>query len=137
MPTSTRPDRSESSLGQLIAAERELTQRHAATPSFTIQMDLRNTRAEIADRVSMPFAALLLGCVGAPLAAESARFRRAVRQRLLALGLIPVFLYYLSRIFLSVNSLLPMNTVLMMAWAPNLALLALAVVVFARAARVH
>ncbi len=127
----------ESSLAQLIADEEELSRRNTDKPSFSIQMDLRKTRSEIADRVSMPFAALLLGCIGAPIAAESARFRRAGRQRLLALGLVPVFLYYLSRIFLSVTSLLPMGTVLMMAWAPNLALLALAVVVFVRAARVH
>lgn len=127
----------ESSLAQLIAAEAELSRRHEDKPSFSVQKDLRETRGEIADRVSMPFAALLLGCIGAPIAAESARFRRAGRQRLLALGLVPVFLYYLSRVFLESNALQPMGTILILAWAPNIALMALAMVVFVRAARVH
>jgi lipopolysaccharide export LptBFGC system permease protein LptF len=131
------PARNESSLAQLIVAQRELSRRYTGTPSFSLQKELRETRHEIGDRLSMPFAALLLGCIGAPIAAESARFRRAGRRRLLAIGLVPVFFYYLSRVALDPSSLRPMGTVLMLAWAPNFALLALAVGVFVRAARVH
>lgn len=129
--------RGEKSLAELIGGHRDLTRSYAASPSFSAQRELRETRHEIADRVSMPFAALLFGCIGAPIAAESVRFRRAGRQRLLALGLVPVFLYYVARISLDPHSLRPMSTVLMLAWAPNVALLALAVAVYVRAARLH
>lgn len=129
--------RIESTLSQLIADERRLTRELSASPTFSGEKELRETRHEIADRISKPFAALLFACIGAPLAAESIRYRRGNRQRLLAVGLVPLMLYYLLHIVLDPNTLLPMRTNIVLAWFPNAVLLALAAALMMRVRRVH
>lgn len=129
--------RIESTLDQLIEDEQRLSDELAAAPTFTAEKELRETRHEIADRVSKPFAAFLFACVGAPMAAESIRYRRGNRQRLLAAGLVPLVLYYLLHVVLDPNTLLTMRTNILVAWLPNVALLALAAVLMIRVRRVH
>jgi len=129
--------RIESTLSQLIGDEQRLTRDLAEAPTFAGEKELRETRHEIADRVSKPFAALLFACVGAPLAAESVRYRRGGRQRLLAMGLVPLVGYYLLHVVLDPGTLLSMRTNILMAWLPNAVLLALAAVLMVRARRVH
>lgn len=129
--------RIESTLVQLLDDERRLSHNTAESPTFSGEKELRETRHEIADRLSKPFAALLLACVGAPLAVESTRYRRGGRQRLLAAGLVPLVLYYLLHVVLNPNTLWSMRTNILMAWLPNVALLGLAIALMVRARRVH
>lgn len=129
--------RIESTLAQLFDHEHELTRDIAATDTFSLERDLRDTRHEIVDRLSKPFAALFFACIGAPLAAETIRYRRGGRQRLLAAGLLILALYYLLHVVLAPTTLWSMRTHLLMAWVPNAALFLLAAALMLRTRRVH
>ncbi len=131
------PTLAASTLSQLAATERKLSGDLSNSNSLSIQKGLRRTRSTLAERLSLPFGAVLFACMGAPLAVESVRYRRRGRHRLLATGLVPVFGYYFLHVALQSDSLLPLGTTLLLAWTPNLVLAAAAAALFARAVRVH
>ncbi len=126
-----------SSLVQLSEEELSLSAELLRSKSLSIEKKLRRARSMIAERLSLPFAAVLFACVGAPMAAESARSRRGGRQRLLAAGLIPVFGYYFLHTALQSDSLKPLGETLLRAWIPNFLLATIAAALFVRATRVH
>jgi len=131
------PTLATSTLAELIAQERSLSEEFSRADSLSIEKRLRRLRSALAERISLPFAAVLFAAIAAPLAVESARYRRGGRQRLLVTGLIPVFGYYFLHVALQSNSLQPLASTLLLAWMPNLLLAACAAGLFARALRVH
>jgi len=142
LPTPERPSSgtvssSVRTIAQLIEGERELTHELTQSKSISVEKKLRRMRSTLAERLSLPFGALLFGCVGAPLAIESSRYRRGGRQRLLATGLLVMLGYYLLHTALQANDLRPLSTTFLIAWIPNGALAVVAAVLLTRTARVH
>ena len=133
-PSSTRA-RMMASVAQLQASELELAAAAGDSPSPKDQITLRKLRQEIADRLSLPFSTIALAAVAPPLVLGFSHGRRSARVRAFAWGLAIAASYYLVRVTLQPESLVSLETVLALAWVPNLALILLACGLYWRAVR--
>lgn len=130
---STTQARMMASVAQLHEEQRELAA--SSNPSPRDQIAIRKIRQEIADRLSMPFSTIALAAVAPPLVLGFSHSRRSARVRAFAWGLAIAAAYYLVRVALQPESLVSLQTVLTLAWVPNLALLSLAALLYWRAVR--
>lgn len=111
------------SLSELLASEKLHALDLAKTDSHAHRIKLIKERQEIADRLGLPFAALAVGFVGAPLALRGAGARRGTRVQLFSSGLAVLLVYYLLRAVMEPRSLHDLNDYVMRAWLPNLVLI--------------
>ncbi len=119
-PKSVRGERNARSLRELLAGEAELTQEYNTTHTDSAKTRLRKERNEIAERVSLPFAALAVAFVGAPL---GVRMRRTGRSHTFATAFFVILAYYLLQIAFDTNAIKMLRTVVLNAWVPNLAIM--------------
>ncbi len=132
---SLRKTRSGSSLQELFALDRDLTaaEEESSTPSN--RLELRKTRQEISDRLSLPFAALGLAAIAPPLVIWLNRNRRTSRVRSFAIGLGILVAFYVARTMLQPEDLVALEAALALGWLPNVAVLAAALLMYRRLAR--
>lgn len=107
-------------LSELFASERQRTHDYEASRSYALGLELLNDRREIADRLSLPFAALAVSFAGAPIALSR---RRGSRTQLLASGVGVLMFYYLLRAITEPQSLHDLDDYMLRVWLPNLALI--------------
>lgn len=115
-----RGSREALNLAELFESERNLTSEYEATHSEFAKSELWKDRREIGDRLSLPFAALAVAIVGAPL---GARARRAGRSYTFAAGFGIILVYYVLKVVMDQNGLRTMSTVLVNTSIPNAALI--------------
>lgn len=109
-------------LSELLASERQRTRDYERFKSYALGLELLRERQEIADRLSLPFAALAVSFVGVPIALN--RHRRS-RSQLMASGIGVLVLYYLLRASMEPRSLHDLDDYVLRVWIPNLVLIAL------------
>lgn len=107
-------------LAELIAFEKALVEQSKAGKSMTLRNSLANERREIADRTSLPFAALAVTLIAATL---GARASTGGRSYTIAVGFIVILLYYVLTIALIPHSLHRMHDYVIRAWVPNIILM--------------
>lgn len=112
-------------LAGLLESERALAQQFEHSSGLGSRMGLVKERQEIADRVSLPFAAFAVSLAGVPFALGSVGRRRGSRARLFFAGLGVLVVYYLSRGVLEPRSLHDLDDYVLRAWIPNVVLIAL------------
>lgn len=122
-------------LPELLASDRSLSAEYAASPTLSTAISLRKLRQEIADRLSLPFAAVSLALVAAPLILLQSLRRRPSRQRLFGLGLALVSGYYIARIALQPHTLESLVRTVTLMWLPNLVVAGIGAILFWRVAR--
>lgn len=120
------------SLDELHAKEKRLAAAQAATPSRNSE-DLRITRREIADRITMPLACLAVSFIAAPLAVRSPRSGRSFS---FALGFAIIFVFYMLRNLLEPSNLVTLNNAILRGLVPSLVLCAAGAVAVWRVDRV-
>ncbi len=123
-------------LSELLDSEKQLSRDYENSGSYASQVELIKERQEIADRLSLPFAALAVGFAGAPLALGGRHGRRGSRMQLFSSGLGILLIYYLLRATLEPRSLHDLNDYVVRVWVPNVALIAFGVVLVWRLDRV-
>ena len=123
-------------LSELLDSEKQLTHDYEKSGSYALRIELLKERQEIADRLSLPFAALAVGFAGAPLALGGRYGRRRSRMQLFSSGLGVLLIYYVLRAALEPRSLHDLNDYIVRVWVPNLALIAFGVVLVWRLDRV-
>ncbi|MCL4691005.1 MAG: LptF/LptG family permease [Candidatus Hydrogenedentes bacterium] len=121
------------SLEELLAYERDAKQQADALPTKSSVEDLRKTREEIADRITLPLACLAVSFLAAPLAVRSPR---AGKSFSFALGVGIIFIFYMARALLEPSELVTINGAILRALAPSLLLMALGMVAIWRVDRV-
>ena len=104
---------------QLVERQQALEEEYRTTPSELALGELRKTRQETADRLSLPFACLAVSFAAAPL---GARAKRSGRSYTFAAGLAIVLSYYVLKLVMEPRSLHSLPVVMMRAWGPNVAL---------------
>lgn len=106
-------------LRTLLASEERLTRTYRQSPTSQNKDAVRKERAEIAERLSLPFAVFAVAFVGAPL---GVRAKRAGRSYIFAAGFVVILGYYLLQVALESNALKSLPTVILNAWIPNFVL---------------
>ncbi|MEX2015581.1 MAG: LptF/LptG family permease [Candidatus Hydrogenedentales bacterium] len=132
-PGDIRGARQGLTLRQLIESEAALAAQYEADESGVIKEELRKERSEIAHRLAMPFAALAVVVVGAPV---GVRARRAGASYAFAAGLLIIAGYYAIQVGLEPKVLRSMSTHILNAWVPNLVLFLAGVILIWRVDRV-
>ncbi len=107
-------------LGTLFARERELSALTAQTPSRENKNELRAWRAEIADRLSFPFACLAVSVAAAPLGVRS---QRGGKSYGFAVGAVIFLVYFLLKTLLEPRSLHSLTDVVLRGMTPNIVLI--------------
>lgn len=113
--------------------ERELHALNEADDPKKDRRELHKTRRELAQRISTPFTVAAIALIGAPL---GVRAKRKGKTSLFGIGFAIILVYY---VILSVSvptSLSNLSTYVLRAWAPNLMLIALGLILFTKADRV-
>ncbi len=123
-------------LSELLDSEKQLSHDYENSGSYASQVELLKERQEIADRLSLPFAALAVGFAGAPLALGGRHGRRGSRMQLFSSGLGILITYYVLRVTLEPRSLHDLDDYLVRVWIPNAALIAFGAVLVWRLDRV-
>lgn len=116
-----RGQRRSQSLAELVASGRALEEEYRSSRSQKAKQSLRKHRQEVAERLSLPFAALAVTLAAAPLGVRS---RRAGRSYSFAIGFIIMLVYYVLFVLMEPQSLHPQWDIILRAWTPNLVLLA-------------
>ena len=101
---------------ELIEQEKKSAAQYASSKSKRNAEDLRTTRTEISDRITLPFACLAIGLAAAPLAVRAPRSGRSYS---FAIGIALLGGYYLLRILLEANSVHPLEDYVVRGLAPN------------------
>ncbi len=120
-------------LNELFAREKEAAQVQKNSPTKSNAEDLRKTRTEIADRITLPLASLAVCFLAAPLAVRSPRSGRSYS---FALGAGIIFVFYMARMLLDPTHLVTLNDAILRGLAPSLLLIALGAVALWRVDRV-
>lgn len=107
-------------LSELLASERQITLDYDDSGSYALGLELLRSRQEIADRLSLPFAALAFSFAGIPIALKR---RRGSRAQLMASGIGVLMLYYLLRSSTEPRSLHDLDDYILRVWIPNLILI--------------
>lgn len=123
-------------LSELLDSEKQLSLDYENSGSYSLRVELRKERQEIADRLSLPFAALAVGFAGAPLALGGRHGRRGSRMQLFSSGLGVLLIYYLLRATMEPRSLHDLNDYVVRVWVPNIMLIAFGIVLVWRLDRV-
>ncbi len=105
---------------ELLASEQQLLIDYKSSKSYALGLELLRARQEIADRVSLPFAALAFSFAGVPMAL---RLRRGSRTQLIASGIGILMLYYVLRSSMEPRSLHDLDDYVLRVWIPNLVLI--------------
>lgn len=121
------------SLNDLFAKEKQAATIQAASPSRGKSEDLRLTRGEIADRITLPLASLAVSIIAAPLAVRSPRSGRSFS---FALGFAIIFVFYMLRNLLEPSDLVSLNNAILRGLLPSLLLCAAGAVAVWRVDRV-
>ena len=132
-PKSVRGERNARSLAELLDGERALSEEYQRARTDSAKTRLRKERNEIAERVSLPFAALAVAFVGAPLGVRS---RRTGRSHTFATAFCIILVYYLMQMAFDTNAVKMLRTVILNAWVPNLAVMLAGAVLLWRVDRV-
>jgi lipopolysaccharide export LptBFGC system permease protein LptF len=130
-------DRQALGLAALLSREQELAATYAITPGLRDAIQLRRIRQEIADRLSLPFASVSLAMTAVPFVLLMTHHRRGTRTRMFGVGLLIALGYYTVRIGVQFNTLMPLATVLGLAWVPNVLLFVVGAGMYWRLARTH
>lgn len=109
-------------LSELLANERQRASDYETSSSYALGLELLKERQEIADRLSLPFAALALSFAGVPIALSR---RRGSRTQLMASGIGVLMLYYVLRASTELQSLHDLDDYVLRGWIPNLVLIGL------------
>jgi len=123
-------------LAELFESEKRRTEDYQNSGSYSLRIELLKERQEIAERLSLPFAALAVSFTAAPLALWGRRGRRGARTQLFSSGLGILLLYYLLLAAMEPRSLHDLDDYLLRLWIPNLALIGFGVFLIWRVDRV-
>ena len=107
-------------LPELFASERRLLNDYESSKSYALGLELLRARQEIADRLSLPFAALAFSFAGIPIALKR---RQGSRTQLIASGVGILMFYYLLRSSTEPRSLHDLDDYVLRVWIPNLVLI--------------
>lgn len=120
-------------LTELIAQERQLTQAHEVERRPGAADSLEKERREIAERLSLPFAAFACAIAGASL---GVRAERRGRSSMFAAAAMLALVYSVLYIAVEPTGLQPLPEYIVRAWIPNLLLIAAGTVLFFNVDRV-
>lgn len=120
-------------LKELLAHERDAEQQAGELPTRSNVEDLRKTREEIAERITLPLACLAVSFLAAPLAVRSPRSGKSYS---FALGVGIIFVFYMMRALLEPAELVSMNGAILRGIAPSFLLTALGLIAVWRVDRV-
>ncbi len=123
-------------LAELLANEEERTRDYQKSGSYSLRIELLKVRREIAERISLPFAALAVSFTAAPLALWGRRGHRGARTQLFSSGVGIMLLYYLLLAAMEPRSLHDLDDYVLRLWIPNLALIGSGVFLIWRVDRV-
>lgn len=101
---------------ELFEQEKKSTERYASFKSKQNAEDLRTTRTEISDRITLPLACLAVSLAAAPLAVRAPRSGRSFS---FAIGVALLGGYYLLRILLEAKSVHPLEDYVIRGLVPN------------------
>ncbi|GMV98984.1 MAG: hypothetical protein AMXMBFR84_01240 [Candidatus Hydrogenedentota bacterium] len=119
LPTETGRKRT-LQLGELFTEEQAIAQRYEAQPSQSLGKRVLSLRVEIADRISLSLACLMVSLVAAPLAVRGSR---AGRAHGFALGFGILLVYYTLKLGLEPRAGVPgLTETVLRAMTPNLVL---------------
>jgi lipopolysaccharide export system permease protein len=119
-PRKVRSLRNAFSLGRLLAHEREMEEQHRSAPTENTKQELRKTRAEVGERVSLPLACFAVSLVAAPF---GIRVRRVGRSYTFAVGAAIFLTYYVLKLTLEPRGLHSLDTVILRGLIPNVVLI--------------
>lgn len=123
-------------LAELIESEKQRTRNYEKSGSYALRIELLKERQEIAERLSLPFAALAVSFTAAPLALWGRRGTRSARAQLFSSGLGILLLYYLLLAAMEPRSLHDLDDYILRLWIPNLVLIGFGIVLIWRVDRV-
>ncbi|MCH7908069.1 MAG: LptF/LptG family permease [Candidatus Hydrogenedentes bacterium] len=119
-PIQTSQIRKARDLPELFARERELALEYEEQATAGRRKTLMKERNEIAERFSLPFAAVAVSVVGAPL---GLRAKRGGRSFAFTVGFAIILAYGVLNLVVLPQSLSPLLEVVLRAWVPNALLL--------------
>lgn len=120
-------------LNELFAEEQSLTQAHEAAPTSGTESSVQKERREIAERLSLPFAAFACAMAGAPL---GVRAERRGRSSMFAAAAVLGLAYAVMYIAVEPTGLRPLSEYILRAWIPNLLLIGAGLILYINADRV-
>jgi len=120
-------------LGELFEKEEQAEREQQALPTKGNTNDLRKTREEIADRITLPLASLAVSFLAAPLAVRSPRSGRSYS---FALGAGIIFVFYMARMLLEPASLVSVESAILRGLVPSVLLIGLGMAALWRVDRV-
>lgn len=120
-------------LAGLLKHEQSTTKAHNATPKNSLAAELHKTRGEIANRLSLPFAVIAIALVGAPLGVQA---RQRGKSSLFSMGFGVMVIYYTLLTLAEPTSNSELHEYILRAWIPNIALMAIGVLMLWKVDRV-
>ena len=120
-------------LSELFTDEKKVEASVQAAPTKHNLEDLKKTREEIADRITLPLASFAVCFLAAPLAVRSPRSGRSYS---FALGVGIIFVFYMLRMLLSPSELISLDAAILRGLAPSILLMTLGLIVVWRVDRV-
>lgn len=124
-PIQSNQIRKARSLPELFAHERELALAYAEHATTGGGNALMKERIEISERFSLPFSAIAVSFVAAPL---GIRAKKGGRSFSFAAGITIILVYQILQLVSQPQSLSPLDEVILRAWTPNVLLLGIGLV---------
>lgn len=122
-----------SNIQDLLKIERELSQSQEATSQNNHSSEIHQFRGELAKRFSIPFAAIAIALIGAPLGVQA---RQRGKSSLFSMGFGVMVLYYTLLTVAEPTSMSDLHEYILRAWIPNLVLMGLGVAMLWKVDRV-